>query len=137
MQTILGGLDHDNEFLAHLRTNFEGDLLLELFGNGVFDEPAVEFDFRVLDERAILVLERQLVPVVLAEYLIAIKLLEARYLHVDDLLLIADVGQQKSRSKNLTANKLAIINDVRIDVKDLVDVDYIGLLLSFSLNWIL
>ena len=43
LELVLGSLDHDNELLAHLWSNFQGDLLLELLGDGVLYEPAIVF----------------------------------------------------------------------------------------------
>lgn len=104
-------------------------MLLELLGDRVFNEPAIELDLGVFDEGAILVLERQLITIVLAENGIAVKLCLARDAHVDDLLLVTDVCQKECRTKYLSANELAIIDDVRIDVEDLVDVNNVLLLL--------
>ena len=75
LQTIFRCLDHNDEFLTHLRSNLERDLLLQFFGDRILYEPAVELDLGILDERAVLVLERQFFAIVLAENAVTIKLL--------------------------------------------------------------
>lgn len=94
LQAVLRRLDNNNEFLAHLRPDLQCDLLLQLLGDRVLNEPAVELDLRVLDEGAVLVLERQLVAVVLAENGVTIELLRSRNGHAYDLLLVTYVGEE-------------------------------------------
>ena len=96
LQSVLRGLHHDDEFLGHLRADLDGDILLQFLGNWVLDEPAVEFDLRVLNEGAILVLEWQLIPVILSEDLVAWEVLLPGDAHGDDLVFFADVAEQES-----------------------------------------
>ena len=81
-----------------------------------------------------MVLEGQLIAIVLAEYGIAVELCLARDAHIDDLFLVTDVCQKERRAENLSANELAVVDDVRVDVKYLVDVDHVLLLLSLGLH---
>lgn len=137
LETVLGCLDNDNELLAHLWPNFESNLFLKLLCDRVFDEPAIEFGFRVLNECAILIVEWQFVSVVLAEYGIAIELGQTRDAHIDDLILVTGVCQKECRAQNFSANKLTIINDVGVNIKDLIDVSHVLLLLAFSFHFVL
>ena len=107
---------------------------MELLGDGVLNEPAVELNLRVLDVGAVLVLEGQLLSVVLAEDGVAVELVVPRNGHVYDLLLTADVGQQQSRSQYFSANELTVVDDVGVDVEDVVYVYHVLLLLSLGLN---
>ena len=75
LQTIFRCFYDNNEFLTHLWSNLEGDLLLEFFGDRILYEPAVELDLGIFDERTVLVLERQFFTIVLAENAVTIKLL--------------------------------------------------------------
>ena len=95
LKSVLWCLNNDDELLAHLWADLEGDLLLELFGDRVLDEPTVELYLRVFDKRAIFVLKWKLFAVVLAKNRVTIKLLLTRNTHVDDLLLIANVSQKQ------------------------------------------
>jgi len=96
LKLVLGRLDDNDEFLRHLWTDFQGQLLLQLLGNGVLDEPAAELLLRVSDLGAVLVLEGELVSVVLAENSIALKHILLRNIHGHDLVLFADVCKQQS-----------------------------------------
>ena len=42
LEPILWSFDHNNKFLLHLWTNFDGDGFLELLGYWIFNEPAIE-----------------------------------------------------------------------------------------------
>jgi len=53
LELVLGSLDNNNEFLAHLWPDLQGDLLLEFFGYGIFNEPTVVFQFRILNSLSI------------------------------------------------------------------------------------
>lgn len=75
LQTVFRCLNHDYELLTHLRSNLEGDLLLEFLGDRILDEPAVELNLGILNERSVLVFERQFFTIVLAENAVTIKLL--------------------------------------------------------------
>jgi len=94
LQAILWSFDNYDEFLTHLGSNLECNLLLKLFGDGVLNEPAVEFYLWVLDERAVLVIEWQFFTIVLAENSVTIKLLQPRNLHVYYLFLAAYICQK-------------------------------------------
>ena len=95
LETVFRSLDYYDEFLAHLWTNLESDLFLELLGDWVLYEPAIEFGFRVLNERTVLILKWQLVSIILAKNSITVELMLTRDAHTYDLLLIADVGQKE------------------------------------------
>lgn len=95
LETVLRRLDHNDELLTHLRPDLERDLLLQFLRDGVLNEPAIELNLRVLDERAVIVVERQLVTVVLAEYTVTVEGLLTRNGHGYDLLLITDVRQKQ------------------------------------------
>ena len=49
------------------------------------------------------------------------------------MLLAADVRQEQSRAENFSANELAIVDHVGVDVEDIIDVNDILLLLRLSL----
>ena len=95
-----------------MRTDFQSQLLLELLGNGVLDEPAIELLLRVSDLGAVLVLEGQLVSVVLPEDGIAVEHILLGDTHGDDLVLFADICEEQSGPKNFSANKLAVVDDI-------------------------
>jgi hypothetical protein len=71
-------------------------LLLEFLGDWILDEPAVEFEFGVLDLGAILVLEGELVTVVLAEDFVTLVDLLLGDLQAYNLIIFAQVAQLKS-----------------------------------------
>ena len=94
-KSILGCLNYNYEFLAHERTDLESDLLLQLLGQRVFNEPAVKLNFGVLDLAAILILKWELVSVVLSEDIVAVILIGSRDSHGDDLVLITYIAKKK------------------------------------------
>ena len=57
LELVLWRLDDNDEFLRHLWTDFQGQLLLQLLGDGILYEPAVELLLRVPDFGAVLILE--------------------------------------------------------------------------------
>jgi len=95
LKAVLRSFDHDDELLTHLGADLQRDLLLQFFSDWVLNEPAIELNLRVLDERAVMVLKRQLVTVVLAENRITIEVLMTRNGHGYDLLLITDICQKQ------------------------------------------
>lgn len=107
------------ELLAHSWTNFESNLLLKLLWNWVFNEPAIEINFCVDNACTINIGERKLFSIVLAENLITIKRFLFRNLHSNNLILFTNVAQKQSWTKNFSANKLAIIDDIWVNIKNI------------------
>lgn len=137
METVFRCFYNDDKFLAHLWTNFESELFLEFLRDWVFYEPAIKFGFRVLDFCTILVVKRQLVSIVLSKYCITFELSLTRNAHIYDLVFITYVGQKKRRTQNFPTNELAIVDNIRIDVKDLINICHVLLLLSLCFDFVL
>lgn len=95
-QSIFGSLYYYDKFLAHLRSDFERKGLLQLLGNRILDEPAVELDFGILDLRSVLVVEGELISIVLPEYGIAVVGVVFGYTHGDNLVFVTNVAEQES-----------------------------------------
>ena len=89
-------------------------------------------DFRVFNVCAINIAEWKLISIVLTEDFITTVLLLLVQGHGDDLILVADIGKEESWSKDFSANKLAVVDYVWVNLKDFVDVDDLGNLLRFS-----
>ena len=88
VELVLGSLHDDDELLLTIGAQLDGQILLELLGSGVFDEPAIVLDLRVLDQAAILVLEWQLLPVVRPKYLIAVEVLVFANRKINGLIFV-------------------------------------------------
>ena len=134
LQSVFGSFCHNDEFLVHLWSNFQWDLFLKLFGYRIFNKPAIELYLRVLDASSILVFKRELISIVLAENGVTIILFLLWNRQFDLLVHIADISKQKCRPENFSANKLSVINYVRIYIKNIIDILNIGLFLSFGLD---
>ena len=80
-------------------------------------------ELTILDEAAVLVREGQLLTVVRAEDFVAVEVRRARDRQLNGLVLTAQVAEEQRRAENLTADELAVVDDVRIDVDHRVDVD--------------
>ena len=96
LELVLWRLDNDDEFLRHLWAYFQGQLLLELLGHGVLNEPAIELLLGVSNLGAVLVLEGELVSVILTENSVALKHILLGNIHGHDLVLFADICKQQS-----------------------------------------
>lgn len=129
---ILWSFNNNNELLAHLRTNFKCELLLKLFRNWVFNEPAVELDLSIFDLCFVLVIERQLISIILAKNFVTIVEFSVGNGHRNNLIFCAEIAKQQSRPQNFSANKLAIIYDIWINIQNLVNVITILFFLGFG-----
>ena len=101
-----------DEFLTHSRSHFESDFLLEFFGNWILDEPTVVFIFSIHDSGSIIIAKWEFFSVVLSENFISIIFDFLRNIHRHNLIIFTDITQHQSRSKNFSANKLTIVNNI-------------------------
>ena len=85
---ILWSFDHYDEFLAHLGTNLDGNVLLQFLAHRIFDEPAIKLILRILDVCAIFVAEGQLISIVLSEGSVAIVHFIFGNAHCHNLVLV-------------------------------------------------
>ena len=69
-------------------------------------------ELTILDEAAVLVREGQLLTVVWPEDFVAIEVRRARDRQLDGLVFAAQVAEKQRRAENLTADKLAVVDDV-------------------------
>jgi len=88
LKPVLWGFHYDDEFLRHLRPDLKSDGLLELFGDRVFNEPAVKLNLRIFDSGSILVLERKFFSIVLSKDGIALELLLFGDVHGHNLVFV-------------------------------------------------
>ena len=116
-----------------LGTYFNRDFLLQLFRKRVLNKPAVILIFRILNLTSVLICEWEFFSIVLAKNHISIKTLFLWNGKVYKLIFIAKICKNKSRSKNFSANKLPIINHIRIDVHNVIDVNNITWRCQFRL----
>jgi len=95
LQLVLGSLDDNDEFLAHFGSDLDGDVLLQLLVQRVFNKPAVEVDLRVSDLLAVLVVEGQLFSIVLSESLVTVEHLCLVQVERNHLVFRSVVGQKQ------------------------------------------
>ena len=72
LKPVFRSFHHNNEFLLHLRSDFNGNAFLQFLRNWVLNEPAVELNLGILDKSAILVLEWQFFTVVLPKNVVTL-----------------------------------------------------------------
>lgn len=123
LKSILRRLCDDDELLVALRRQCDNESFLQFLTRRVFDVPAVMLELTVLDEAAVLVGEGQLVTVVRAKDFVTVEVRRARDRQLDGLILAAQVAEEQRRAENLTADELAVVDDIGIDVDHRVDVD--------------
>lgn len=116
LEFVLWSFDNNNELLAHLWANLESDLFLKLFWHWVFNEPAVVLQLSICDFGSILVLEWQFFTIVLAKDLVAFIHFLFWNAHSDDLVFVADIGEQESWPKDLSANELAVVDHIWVNI---------------------
>ena len=124
LHLVLRSFDDHNKLLSSLRSKLINKVLRQLLVGRILDEPAVVLFLGILDETAILVREWQLFPVVLPEDRVTVKGGFLRDGQVDLLLLHGQVGELESGAQDFATNELAIVDDVRVQVKHRVDVNF-------------
>lgn len=122
-QFVLWSLYNNNKFLILVWTNFARNFLLKFFTHRIFNKPAIEFIFAVFNYASVLICERQFFSIVLSKNCISFEIFLFCYRHRNRVFVITHIGKNESWAKNFSANKLSIINDVWIDVKNVGDVN--------------
>ena len=137
LKFIFGSFYNNDELLTCLGSNFKSDLFLKLLGNRIFDEPAIELNFWVLDLWFVFVIKWQFHPVILPEDGITIVELLFGYAHCNNLVIGAYISKEQSWTKNFTANKLTIVYYIGIHIKNFRNLNQLILFLLLSFYWLL
>jgi len=117
-----------------LRSNSEGKLFLEIFGDGVLNITTVKLLLRVAYLGTICVLEWQFFPIILPEDHITIEVFFFRNSQCNYLLFKTDVAKKKSRTQNLSADKLTKVDYIWVYIQDVSDLDGVVIDVNLSLG---